>query len=49
MTINSEAGGKDKHQLREALVVGVVHQRDILLFAWLNVADILTDSIDEIK
>ncbi|WP_411752081.1 hypothetical protein [Serratia sp. (in: enterobacteria)] len=42
MAINCEAGGKDKHQLREA-VVGVVHQRDILLFAWLNVGDILTD------
>ncbi|WP_447887996.1 hypothetical protein [Serratia fonticola] len=49
MTINSEAGGKDQHQLRETLVVGVVHQRDILLIAWLNVADILTDSIGEIK
>ncbi|MEB7887436.1 hypothetical protein [Serratia fonticola] len=49
MTINSEAGGKDKHQLREALVASIVHQRDILLFAWLNVGDILTDSIGEIK
>ena len=49
MTINSEAGGKDKHQLREALVVGVVQQRDIQLFAWLNVADSLTDSFGEIK
>ncbi|MGL5387902.1 MAG: hypothetical protein ACRDCA_18915 [Serratia sp. (in: enterobacteria)] len=49
MTINSEAGGKDEYQLREALVVGMVHQRDILLFAWCNVGDILTDSIGEIK
>lgn len=49
MTIKSEAGGKDEHQLWEALVVGIVHQRDILLFTWLNVADILTDSIGEIK
>ncbi|WP_162304243.1 hypothetical protein [Serratia sp. 3ACOL1] len=49
MTINSETGGKDKHQLREAFVVGVVHQRDILLFVRLNVGDILTDSIGEIK
>ncbi|WP_157834706.1 MULTISPECIES: hypothetical protein [unclassified Serratia (in: enterobacteria)] len=49
MTIDSEAGGKDQHQLREALVVGMVHQRDILLFAWRNVGDILTDSIGEIK
>jgi hypothetical protein len=43
MTIKREAGSKHEHQLREALAVGVVHQRDILLFAWLNVGDILTD------
>ncbi|MGF6192028.1 hypothetical protein ABIE12_003374 [Serratia sp. 509] len=33
MAINREASGKDEHQLREALVVDIVHQRDILLFA----------------
>jgi hypothetical protein len=49
MAINSEASGKDKYQLREALVAGVVHQRDILLFVRLNVGDIFTDSIGEIK